>query len=301
MAKADNAHKGDLDAETGFHTTGHEWDGIRELNRPLPRWWLWTFYATIVWAVGYMIAYPSIPLIRGNTEGVLGVSSRQDVANDIAAAKAAQAGRLEQIATLPLEDIRADADLSRFAISGGRSAFLVNCVQCHGSGAAGSPGYANLNDDDWIWGGTLESIYHTIAYGIRSDHPDTHISEMPAFGADGLLTRTEIASVADYVLSMGGQEHNADSALAGQQVYADNCASCHGDSGEGSRDLGAPRLSDAISLYSGARDGIIAQITQPRHGVMPAWIGRLDDTTIKQLALYVHALGGGETETASAE
>lgn len=298
MANAESSHKGELDAETGFHTTGHEWDGIQELNRPLPRWWLWTFYATIVWSIGYMIAYPAIPLIRGSTEGVLGVTTRTEVAADMANARAAQAVYLERIAELPLEEIRADADLARFAISGGRSAFLVNCVQCHGSGAAGSPGYPNLNDDDWLWGGTLESIYHTVAYGIRSTHPDTHLSSMPAFGADELLTRAEIASVADYVLSMSGQEHDAEAATAGEQLYADNCASCHGDNGEGIRDLGAPRLSDAITLYGNTRQNIITQISQPRHGVMPAWEGRLDDTTIKQLTLYVHALGGGETASA---
>lgn len=298
MADKETPAGSEIDPVSGYGTTGHSWDGIRELNRPLPRWWLWTFYATIIWSVGYVIAYPSIPLIKGATAGLLGYSTRAEVARDLDAAQAAQSGNLLQIASLSLEDIRANADLSRFAASGGRSAFLVNCVQCHGSGAAGSPGYANLNDDEWLWGGTLEEIHQTIAHGVRSTDPDTHYSEMPAFGADELLTRPEITSVAEYVLALSGQEHDATLAAAGQEVFANNCASCHGDTGGGNKDLGAPALNDAIWLFSGDRDAIVAQITKPRHGVMPAWAARLDETTIKQLTIYVHALGGGQATVA---
>ena len=284
----------EIDDITGQPTTGHVWDGIRELNRPLPRWWLWTFYATIAWAAVYVVLYPAFPLIRGATGGVLGYSTRAEVADTIEQARAAQSSRLDQLASLSLDEIRADPDLFRFAVQGGRSAFLVNCMQCHGTGAAGSPGYANLNDDEWIWGGTLETIYQTVAYGVRSDHPDTHYSLMPSFGADEILSRPEIFAVTEYVLALSGQAHDAALAEQGATVFADNCASCHGDTGAGTRDLGAPALNDAIWLYGGDRDTILAQVTRPRHGVMPAWIDRLDDTTIKQLTLYVHALGGGE-------
>jgi len=283
------------DAVTGTETTGHEWDGIRELNTPLPRWWVWTFYATIVWSLGYVIAYPAIPLISNATTGVLGWSSRGDVATAVADARAAQSGMLERIASTDLETINADADLQAFAVAGGKSAFAVNCSQCHGSGAAGSAGYPNLNDDDWIWGGDLDSIYTTIAHGIRHDtDEDTRLSEMPAFGADELLEREQISDVADHVLSLSGLDHDAAAAERGAEIFADNCAACHGDAGEGIRDLGGPALADAIWLYGGDKASIIAQATRPKHGVMPAWSTKLDDVTIKQLAVFVHALGGGE-------
>jgi cytochrome c oxidase cbb3-type subunit 3 len=296
MAGADKpaASGVEIDPITGQPTTGHVWDGIRELNRPLPRWWLWTFYATIAFSLVYVVLYPAIPLVRGATTGVLGYSTRASVEDEIVAARAAQSGQLQSIAALSLEEIRADENLARFAVAGGRSAFLVNCVQCHGRNAAGSLGYANLNDDDWLWGGSLEEIHRTIAYGVRSGHADTRLSEMPAFGVDELLTRADIDAVTEFVLSIAGREHDAALAAAGTSVFADNCASCHGESGEGNREFGAPALSDAIALYGSGREAIRSQVMKPRHGVMPAWTGRLDETTIKQLSLFVHSLGGGE-------
>jgi cytochrome c oxidase cbb3-type subunit 3 len=291
---ADAGGRPEVDEVTGYATTGHEWDGIRELNRPLPRWWLWTFYATIVFAIGYVVLYPGIPLIRGGTDGVLGYSTRAEVQNEIDLAQQAQAGRLDQIANLPIEEIKANADLDRFAVAGGRSAFLVNCIQCHGTGAAGSKGYPNLNDDDWLWGGTLADIYHTIAYGIRSDHAETHYSEMPSF--DGILTRDQMTAVANYVLSLSGRPHDAALLAEGTELYNEpsNCVSCHGEGGVGDRTIGAPRLNDAITLRGDTVDEIVAQMQAPLHGVMPAWSGRLSDTVVKQLALYVYSLGGGE-------
>lgn len=284
----------EIDPVTGQPTTGHVWDGIRELNRPLPRWWLWTFYATIIFALVYVVLYPAVPLLRGGTGGVLGYSTRVLVEDDIALARQAQAGRLDQITNLPLEEIKANADLDRFAVAGGRSAFLVNCIPCHGTGAAGSKGYANLNDDDWLWGGTLDDIYQTIAYGIRSDHPDTRFSEMIPF--TDVLTRPQIVAVANYVLSLSNQPHDAALVAEGKAIYDDpaNCVSCHAPDGAGDRTLGAPQLNDAIVLKAGTLDEIVAQIENPKHGVMPAWAGRLSDTVIKELALYVHSLGGGE-------
>jgi cytochrome c oxidase cbb3-type subunit 3 len=287
----------EIDPVTGQPTTGHVWDGIRELNRPLPRWWLWTFYATIIFAAVYVVLYPAVPLLRGGTGGVLGYSTRADVEDQMALARQAQAGRLDEIANLPLEAIKANPDLDRFAVAGGRSAFLVNCIQCHGTGAAGSKGYANLNDDDWIWGGTLEDIYQTIAHGVRSNDPDTRYSEMIPF-AD-MLTREQIVAVANYVLSLSGQPHDAALIAEGATIYNDpaNCVSCHGEGGIGDRTVGAPRLNDAIVLKAGTLDEIVAQIENPKHGVMPAWSGRLSDTVIKELTLYVHSLGGGEAVT----
>jgi len=290
----------EIDEPTGQPTTGHVWDGIRELNTPLPRWWLWTFYATIAFSAVYVVLYPAIPLVHSATRGMLGYSTRGEVEKSLVAAKDAQSANLERIASMSLEDIAKDDELNRFAVAGGRSAFLVNCVQCHGSGAAGSVGYPNLNDDDWLWGGTLDAIHTTIMHGARfTQDPDTRVSDMPAFGADGMLDAHQIEAVANFVLSLSGGEHDAALAAEGQPIFADNCAVCHGDDGGGNHELGAPRLNDAIWLYSGDKDAIIAQINKPRQGVMPAWAHRLDETTIKELTLFVHSLGGGEMATSA--
>lgn len=287
--------KREVDDYSGVETTGHEWDGIRELDNPMPRWWLWTFLACIVWAFGYMIFYPAWPLVSEPTPGVLGYSSRGELHKEIAEVKASRAGLIAKIESMPLEDIRRDADLRQFATNGGRAAFAVNCVQCHGSGAAGSAGYPNLNDDDWIWGGDLEAIETTLKHGIRHAADDeSRLSEMPAFGRDGILEPAQIEAVTHHVLALAGQPHEAEQAEAGAELYAENCAACHGDAGKGGRDFGAPNLSDAIWLYGSSAAEIERQIKVPRHGVMPAWGGRLDLITIKQLTIYVHSLGGGE-------
>ncbi|MEM5491770.1 cytochrome-c oxidase, cbb3-type subunit III [Hoeflea sp. AS16] len=282
-----------IDEVSGVRTTGHEWDGIRELDNPMPRWWLWTFYLCIIWAIGYAIAYPAIPLIKGATPGLLGYSSRADVVAELADAKAAQGGLLEKIAATPVGDIASDQELLQFAIAGGSSAFKVNCAQCHGSGAAGSAGYPNLNDDDWLWGGTIDEIYQTIAHGIRYDgDDDTHYSEMPAFG--DMLEPEQINEVAAYVVSLSDTPSDPSLVAPGKVVYEENCAACHGDNAEGLTDFGAPRLSDGIWLKASTEAEIVSQIRNPKHGVMPAWLDRLGEPTIKQLAVYVHTLGGGQ-------
>jgi len=232
----------EIDETTGVQTTGHDWDGIKELDNPMPRWWLWTFYATIVFAIGYVIYYPAIPLIEGSTMGVSGETNRSSL-----------------------------------------------------SGAAGGEGYPNLNDDDWLWGGDLDAIYTSINHGIRNDEDeDTRDSQMPAFGTDEILEKEEIRSVVEYVLQVSGQEHKAESAVLGAEIFSDNCAACHGENAQGGREVGAPNLKDAISLYGNTRETLYNQIVQPKHGVMPPWGKRLGDVTVKQLAIYVHSLGGGE-------
>lgn len=287
-------HDKEVDSLTGTSTTGHEWDGIKELDTPMPRWWQYTFYGTIVFAIGYMVAYPAWPLISSATTGVLGYSSRAELHRNVAAAADANRDILARIAEAPLEDILADADLARFAGAGGDSAFKVNCSQCHGTGASGAPGYPNLNDDSWIWGGTIEDIYHTIAHGVRSPtDPDTRFGDMPNFGTDGLLDRAAIREVSAYVASLSGLEGGVESE-EGAQIFMDNCAGCHGEDASGMAELGAPDLTDALWLYEGSLASIEAQVTHARHGVMPAWSEKLDDVTIKQLAVYVHGLGGGQ-------
>lgn len=282
-----------IDEISGVETTGHEWDGIRELNNPMPRWWVWTFYATIVWALGYTILYPAWPLVNDATKGVLNYSSRAELAGDLEGAKIAQGEVIEKISKVSLEEILADPQLAQFATAGGASAFRVNCVQCHGTGAAGGQGYPNLNDDEWLWGGDINAIYQTIAHGVRDPvDADTRVSEMPAF--IDILQPEEVRQVAAYVVSLSGTPRDPSMVEPGQQLYADNCASCHGESGEGVRDLGAPNLADAIWLKVQGEAEIAQQIQAPRHGVMPAWNARLSNETVKQLAVYVHSLGGGE-------
>ena len=283
------------DEVSGTETTGHEWDGIKELNTPLPRWWLWTFYATVIWSVGYCFAYPAIPLVNSATKGFLGYSSRAEVVKEINKAKVSQNQYLQQIKTKDLESIRASNELYAFARAGGKSAFVVNCVQCHGSGASGFKGYPNLNDDEWLWGGTLKDIYFTIAHGIRfEEDEDTRTSVMPAFGTDEILTKEQIAQVAEYVLSLSGNHASTSAVKKGEPIYVENCAACHKEDGSGDREQGAPSLKDAIWLYGGDKKTIIKTITYSRNGVMPAWKHRLDDVTMKKLAIYVHSLGGGE-------
>lgn len=282
-----------VDEISGVETTGHEWDGIRELNNPMPRWWVITFYVTIVWAIGYMIAYPAWPLINSATTGLLGYSSREVVATQMAEAKAAQAQYVDQIASTPVGEIASNPELLQFATAGGEAAFKVNCVQCHGSGAQGAPGYPNLNDDAWLWGGDIDAIYHTIAHGVRYDaDDDTRFSEMPAFG--DLLEPTEIREVTAYVYSLTGDPADPALVAPGKVIYDDNCAVCHGDDGKGDIEFGAPNLADAIWFYGETESEIARQIANPKHGVMPGWIERLGEPTIKQLAVFVHGLGGGQ-------
>jgi cytochrome c oxidase cbb3-type subunit III len=283
----------DIDEVSGVETTGHEWDGIRELNNPMPRWWVYTFYVTIIWAIGYTIFYPAWPMLTTNTKGLFGYTNRAAVTQELAVAKSAQSVFADQIAALPLQDILANKELTEFATAGGAAAFKVNCSPCHGSGAAGGQGYPNLNDDDWLWGGSIDAIYTTLQHGIRyAGDPETRMSEMPAF-AD-ILKPEEIRQVAGYVVSLTGKPHNTALVEPGKDVFANNCVACHGEKAEGNRDLGAPNLADAIWLKVKGEQQIIQQVAHPKHGVMPGWTARLGDTTVKELAVYVHSLGGGE-------
>ncbi len=273
-------------------TTGHEWDGITEFNKPLPRWWLWTFYATVIWSIGYWVAMPAWPLIEGHTRGVLGYSQRAIVAEQLADSRAEQAHYLQRIVEAPLEEIRTDPELLSFALAGGRSAFAVNCSQCHGSGAEGSVGYPNLNDDDWLWGGSLEDIAYTIRHGVRNESDeDARFNEMPSYGRDELLEPAQIEAVVRYTMSLS----SAGGAAAGEgaAIFAEECATCHGEDGKGIMELGAPNLTDAIWLYGGDYESIRTQVENARGGVMPNWGDRLPPETVKQLAIYVHSLGGG--------
>jgi cytochrome c oxidase cbb3-type subunit 3 len=278
-------------------TTGHEWDGIEELNNPLPRWWLWTFYATILWALIYTILFPAWPLITGATPGVLGFSTRANVAADIQRFEAANGPMRERLVAADLAEITADPELLQFANSAGAAVFRTNCSQCHGSGAAGvqATGYPNLLDDDWLWGGAMEDIHATITHGIRNTtDDDARYSMMPAFGVDGLLEAPQIDAVVQHVLAISGQDHDAALAAEGATVFAENCAACHMEDGTGDRTQGAPNLTDAIWLYGGTVDDLTYTVNNARFGVMPNWNQRLSEADIRSVAVYVHGLGGGE-------
>lgn len=282
------------DDVTGYETTGHEWDGIEELNRPLPRWWLYVLYATVIWSIGYYFFYPAIPLVNDYTKGLLGYSQRESVAQQLAAAKEAQKHWRDQISTMELAAIKDDPELLRFAVAGGQAAFGDNCAPCHGTGAQGFVGYPNLNDDAWLWGGTLEAIHTTLLHGIRAENDDTRMNDMMAFGRLQILTREQINDVTEHVLALSGQDHDVAAAERGATVFEENCVACHGEGGVGNQELGAPNLTDVIWLYGGSRQAIRESVYNGRAGVMPAWEDRLDPVTIKQLAIYVHSLGGGE-------
>ena len=281
------------DGEIG--TTTHEWDGIEELDTPLPRWWLWTFYATILFAIGYCIAYPAIPLASRATAGVLHWTSHGQLAAEQAKAESGRASLRLAVANTPVEHIAHNPDLMRAAIEGGRAAFKVNCVQCHGTGASGRKGYPNLTDDDWLWGGDIKTIRQTLEHGIRQPGDgQTRMSQMPAFGRDGILNADQIQDVVSYVRTISHQEHASAPARRGAALFAANCAACHGASGTGNRQFGAPNLTDAIWLYGGDREMLTQTVTNARYGVMPAWGKKLDKASLNMLAAYVHSLGGGE-------
>jgi cytochrome c oxidase cbb3-type subunit III len=283
------------DAFSGRDTTGHEWDGLKELNTPLPKWWFWTFVVTCVWAAVFCVFYPSVPWVHGYFKGVLNYTSRAAVDRDVAALQAQRAEVMKQVNALPIEDVRKDPKLMAVATTAGRIAFANNCQPCHGAGGEGRLGYPSLADDVWIWGGKLADIQTTITHGVRSGDPDARQSQMPRFGADGILKPDEIQAVADYVMTLFGKPAvGATDTAKGAQVYADNCVPCHGDKGQGNREVGGPPLKGPIHLYGGTRESVLVQLNSPHMGVMPNWNQRLDAATIKSLALYVHSLGGGE-------
>ncbi len=276
-------------------TTGHSWDGIEEFDNPMPRWWLWTFYICIVWAIGYSIAYPAWPLVSSATSGLLGWSTRGDVAADIAAVERANGPINARLEAADMATLNSDPELHGYAVSAGSAVFKTWCAQCHGSGAAGAVGYPNLLDDDWLWGGTIEDIQTTVAHGIRNEEDDdARYSQMPAFGRDELLEDGEIHAVANYVISLSGDPQDASVVAAGQVLFEDNCASCHGEQAQGDLFQGAPNLADAIWLYGGSYTDVVDTINNARFGVMPSWSSRLSEAEIRSVTAYVHQLGGGE-------
>ena len=292
-------NKKDIDQYSGIETTGHEWDGLKELNNPLPRWWLWCLYATIIWSVVYFVMYPSWPTLSGNTEGTTGYTQYRELAESQREITDRQAVYLAEFERASFAEVLDDPELYAFAYRGGETAFKDNCATCHGTGGAGAVGYPALVDDDWLWGGTIDEIETTIRYGIRAGHDETRYSEMPAFAVDQLLTTEQIGAVTDHVLALSNP--NLDASAEGAEIFENECVACHAEGGKGDKYTGAPNLSDAIWLYGGERDTVMQTISKARFGVMPNWDGRLDQNTIRQLAFYVHQLGGGVVKQQTAE
>jgi len=282
-----------VDALTGTATTGHDWDGIQELNTPLPRWWLWLFYLTIIWSVGYWLVYPAWPLLTTSTQGLFGWHAREAIVTDMQELQAKRGPMMAQLSTASVAEIEGNPQLLDFARAVGRVAFADNCAPCHGAGGGGAKGYPNLNDDDWLWGGKLADIQQTITHGVRSGDDQGRSGNMPPF--NGVLKPSEISAVADYARSLSGLAPEAGVDLAlGKKVFADNCAVCHGPDGKGNRELGSANLTDKIWLYGSDKQTIMQGILNGRGGVMPNWGARLPEPTIKALTVYVHTLGGGE-------
>lgn len=286
--------KREHDDVTGVETTGHEWDGIRELDNPLPRWWLWVWYGSIAVAAVYWVLMPAWPGISGYTKGILGQSDRTAVASELQALKTVRGAQAARLATASLEEIETDPELAAYAQAVGQSVFGDNCATCHGTGGTGSKGYANLRDDVWLWGGSLEDIHHTIQVGIRADHKDTRSSQMPAFGRDQMLTDGQISDLTEYVVALSRRKADAAAVARAAPIYQAQCVACHGEKGEGIQALGAPDLTDQEWLYGSTREDIKGQIWNGRGGVMPTWQARFDPATLKALAVYIHANAGGQ-------
>jgi cytochrome c oxidase cbb3-type subunit III len=304
MVNDDHDHKKEIDSVTGVETTGHEWDGIKELNNPAPRWWLWVFFITFIWSIGYWVIYPAWPTLsgegtRGATKGSEEWTSYKQLGIDQKEIVARQDAYMEKFSKSSFEDVMKDPALYEFAMAGGAAAFKDNCSVCHGTGGAGGNGYPNLNDDDWIWGGTLNDIHTTLLYGIRAGHESERNSMMPEY--KDMLSLPEKNAVAEYVssLSLANDAIDIKMVQQGKEIFAAQCSVCHGDNGKGGQEVGAPNLSDAIWLHGDIADKdikgkIISQLNAPKHGVMPYWQGRLSPQTIRQLTIYVHELGGGK-------
>ena len=283
-----------IDDATGVETTGHEWDGIRELDNPLPRWWLWIWYATIAFSIGYWVLMPAWPGLHGYTKGLLNKSDRAEVGQELKALDKQRGEGAAMLRTASLEQIEKDPKLLAYAQQVGQSVFGDNCATCHGIGGTGSKGYANLRDDVWLWGGKLEDIQYTITHGVRTGAEGARMSQMPAFGRDEMLQPKQIDDLTEYVVSLSRRPADAAAVARAAPLFEAQCSACHGPQGLGNQELGAPNLTDADWLFGSDRASIRGQIYAGNGGVMPTWGGRLSPETIKALSVYVHSNAGGQ-------
>jgi cytochrome c oxidase cbb3-type subunit 3 len=293
--------KREKDEHSGVETTGHEWDGIKELDNPLPRWWLIVWYACIAGAIVYWVLFPAWPTLNGYTKGILHASDRDQVAVEMAKLKEQRGKQGAILHNATLDQIEQDPNLLSYARASGQAIFGDNCAPCHGQGGTGGKGYANLRDDVWIWGGQLADIQQTITYGIRSGHPQARISQMPAFGKDALLKPEDVNDMTEYVVALSHRKADQGAVNRAAPLFAQQCAVCHGPAGAGNPAVGAPNLTDADWLYGSDRQSIHDQIWYGRGGVMPTWAGRLDADQIKAVTVYVHTQAGGAASAPKAQ
>lgn len=281
----------EVDGVSGRETTGHEWNGIKELDTPVPRGVLLFLIVTHIWAIAMWFLLPTWPLGTTYTKGLLGVDQRQTVNARVAEAQQARAAWTRRLETEDYASLMKDPSLMAFVRSTGRQLFGDNCAACHGRDGRGRANYPDLTDDDWLWGGDPEHIEQTLRVGVNAPHPESRQGQMPAFGRDEMLTADQVKSVAAYVYALTHPEFASPRIAAGKEVFATTCVACHGEEGKGNRDIGAPNLTDRYWLYGGDLDTIIATVHGGRQGHMPTWDERLTKAEIRTLALYVHDLG----------
>lgn len=273
------------DPVSGYLTTGHAWNGITELNAPVPRA-VWGFMTvTHVVGVALLILLPAIPLWRSFSPGLLGLDEAQRVDAAVASAAAVRAPWTDVFLATDFAAIQSDSALMRIVRSSGGPLFGSNCAACHGGLGVGNAGFPRLNDADWLWGNDPEIIHETLRVGINVAHPDTRYAVMPAFGQDELLTRDQIETLVPHVMALSAP--GTAKTPEAVNLFAENCASCHGEAGKGLIELGAPNLTDGIWQYGGSADAIRTTLRHGRQGQMPAWEDRLTETDRKILTLYV--------------
>ncbi|MBD9512006.1 cytochrome-c oxidase, cbb3-type subunit III [Ensifer sp. ENS10] len=283
------------DPVSGRETTGHEWNGIKELDTPVPRGVLIFLIVTHIWAIAWWFFVPAWPLGTTYTKGLFGIDQKTTVEAQVVEAERGRSGWMSRIATEPYDTILSDEALMQTVRHTGRQLFGDNCAACHGRDGKGRANYPDLTDDDWLWGGGPQLIEQTMRVGINTRHPESRIGQMPAFGRDQLLDREQVRSVAAYVYSLTHSDYstpeNVDRLEAGREVFVTTCAACHGEDAKGKSDVGAPNLTDSSWIYGGDLDTIIASVHGGRQGHMPTWDERLTTAEIRTLALYVHDLG----------
>jgi cytochrome c oxidase cbb3-type subunit III len=270
-------------------------DGIRELDSSPPRVWTYIYLLTFFAAIWIWVAYPAWPWFGGYTRGILGWSSRAELGQAVARAEANAPSVAARFAQASWEEIEADPALRAYGAAAGRGAFGQQCAPCHGQDGRGAVGFPSLADRDWLWGGSPEAIEHTLRVGIRWPGSDeTRGGLMPGFGAQRMLERPQVLAMVELVRALSGQEHDAAAAERARPIFAEQCASCHGEDGRGNDEMGAPNLTDGVWLYGSDRAAIYNTLWNGRAGVMPAFGGRLPDDMIRKLVLHVRGLGGAE-------
>lgn len=284
---------GERDPHTGHMTTGHDWNGIKELNTPVPKAVLYFLAATVIYSLVYWVLMPAWPLGVTYTKGLLGIDQRTTVEARLSQAAQERSSWSDALAGQDFGQIAEDDTLMAIVRHSGSTLFGDNCAVCHGERGEGGPGYPALTGGSWLWGGEADDIWETLRVGVNAEHPETRIAEMMAFGRDGILDRQSVLDTVSYVQSLSGDTDglDPDAVTRGEEAFAMNCSACHGESGQGDTTMGAPDLTDDFWIYGGDRNAIYQSIFHGRQGHMPQWETRLSPVERKILTLYVRDLG----------